>query len=73
MWTGEFGLAMLDARRLCLELIPTFSHGKEFQANAIEHAIPLNMHEHYDKAGVPRCIGDPDTKICPTSLRELVG
>jgi hypothetical protein len=37
--TGEFGLAMLHARRLCIELIPTFSHGKEFRATAIEHAL----------------------------------
>ena len=37
MWTGECGLAMLHATRLCLELIPTFSHGKEFQATAHDY------------------------------------
>ena len=31
MWTREFGLAMLHARRLCIELIFTFGHGKSSQ------------------------------------------
>ena len=32
MWTGDFGFAMLHDRRLCTELIPTFTHGREFRA-----------------------------------------
>ena len=35
---------------------------KQLQSSMRSH---LSMHEHYDKAGVSRCIGsDPDTKIC---------
>ena len=34
MWTQEFGLALLHAGRLCIELIPTFNHGKGFQTTA---------------------------------------
>ena len=48
MWSGEFGLAMLRARRLCKELIPTFSHGKEFQATAhdyMEVCLPVSAAE----------------------------
>ena len=64
--TADFGLAMSalgeNQNRAHTHLQPW----KKFQAIAIEHAFLLSMQEHYDKAGVSRCIGsDPDTKICP--------
>jgi hypothetical protein len=68
VWTQEFGLVLLHVSRLCIELIPTFSHEKGSQATAhdeIEVCLPISAAARkHDRAGAPhREVPPPDTLL----------